>query len=208
MRCSCEHVEEVRQGEFECRLTRVSIMPDCGRISDEVEDDCIPLKSVAWLAGTLNIQTISDKAEVEAIMRTARQIQERAVAGSESEAATERAEENDKGRRSIRLEGLTEKQLDTLIARAKEIKRRASGGRRLLPRIQAYRNALERQVAETAQLIDLLIRAMEAIEAGRIPPKLPKIPRVLTPEERAKISERMKAMRAAKESAGKKRVAA
>ena len=191
----CDHVEEVRAGEFECRLTGVSISPDCGRISDEAEDDCIPVKSVAWMAGALNIQTIGDRREVEAIMRTAEEIKERAAAGSRAaEAAKAAAQEQKPGR--VRLEGLTEEQLDTLILRAKEIKRRATGGRKLLPRIQAYRHELEREVASKAQLIDLLIRAMEAIEQGRIPPKLPRIPRVLNPEQRAAMSERMKKMRA------------
>jgi len=198
MRLRCSNVLEVRPGEHECRLSGVSISPDCGSSRDEWEEGCIPIKSLAWLAGTLDIETISDPREVEAIMNTARVIQERAAAGSEEQAAEAAAQTEKPGR--VRLEGLTEEQLDTLIARAKEIKRRASGGRKLLPRLQAYRHALEREVSEKAQLIDLLIRAIEAIEAGRIPPKLPKIPRVLSPEQRAAMSERMTKMRASKKA--------
>ena len=195
MKPRCPNVLEVRPGEHECRLSGVSISPDCGRSNDEWEEVCIPIKSLAWLAGTLDIETISDPREVEAIMNTARVIQESAAAGSEEQAAEAAAQAEKPGR--VRLEGLTEEQLDSLILRAKEIKRRASGGRKLLPRIQAYRHALEREVAEKAQLIDLLMRAIEAIEAGRIPPKLPPIPRTLTPEERARRSEAMQQRRAA-----------
>lgn len=195
---SCPHPIEVRPGEYECRLSGISISPDCGRSRDEWGEGCIPVKALAWLAGTLNIGTITDPREVDAIMNTATTIQQRAAAGTQAEKAEAAEAESKKGAAGLRLEGLSEAQLDTLIARAREIKRRASGGRKMLDRIQAYRHALEREVAEKAQLIDLLIQAIAAIEAGRIPPKLPKIPRVLTPEEREKISERMKAMRAKK----------
>jgi len=76
--------------------------------------------------------------------------------------------------------GMTEAEIDVVLARGRELKRAITYGKR---RIEPLREHCERLRAE----LKLSLAALNDLQEGRMPKQMPKMKRVMSPEEKAKL---------------------